>query len=147
VISTGPNRGKSHCYICETADRPAAVVFARSLSDQAGRLAQKLDKAIDQHKKADFRAWVTFLHDNQTKLDPQVVQWTSTHALRQLPVGVFEDTNGPPSYRLSRDADVTVLFFAKQKVVSNFAFRAGELTDEKIDEVMKALPKLLEEKP
>jgi hypothetical protein len=146
VLSTGPNRGKSHCYICETADRPAAVVFARSLSEQLGRLAHKFDKAIDEHKKADLRAWVTLLHDDQTGLDPKVVQWSSAHALRQLPVGVFEDLNGPPSYRLSRDADVTVLLFVRQKVVSNFAFRAGELTEAKADEVMKALPQILPEK-
>src|SRR5262245_35725506 len=29
VLSTGDQRGKSHCYICETADRPAVIVFAR----------------------------------------------------------------------------------------------------------------------
>ena len=29
-------------------------------------------------------------------------------ALRDVPVGVFENLDGPPSYRLSRDADVTV---------------------------------------
>jgi hypothetical protein len=57
-------------------------------------------------------------------------------------VGVFEDVEGPPSYRLHRDADVTVLLSVKQKVVVNHAFRAGELTDAKIAEIVKAIPKI-----
>ena len=72
-----------------------------------------------------------------------MVEWGKKHALRNLPLGVFEDAGGPPSYRLNRDADVTVLLFVKQKVVANFAFRAGELTEEKVGEVMKALPKIV----
>jgi hypothetical protein len=36
--------------------------------------------------------------------------------------------------------------FAKQKVAGNFAYRAGELTDERIKEVMNSLPKILEVK-
>jgi len=143
VVATGPQRGQSTCYICETAERPAVVVFARGLSDPLGKLAGRIDKAVSEHKAADLRAWVTFLSDDQPALDPQVVEWGKKHAVRNLPLGVFEDAGGPPSYRLNRDADVTVLLFVKQKVVANFAFRAGELTEEKVGEVMKALPKIV----
>ena len=41
---------------------------------------------------------------------------------------------------------MTVLLFAKQKVVANFAFRAGELDDKAIENVMKAVPQLFEKK-
>ena len=44
-----------------------------------------------------------------------------------------------------KDADVTVMLFTKQKVVANFAFRAGELTDKRIDEVVKAVPQTVRE--
>ena len=39
VVSVGPERGQSHCYICDTADRPAVVVFARTPSESLGKLA------------------------------------------------------------------------------------------------------------
>src|SRR5712691_9295714 len=61
VVATGPQRGQSYCYICETADRPAAVVFARSISEPLGKLAERLDKAVANQKAADLRAWITFL--------------------------------------------------------------------------------------
>ncbi|HLN29744.1 MAG TPA: hypothetical protein VK395_18505 [Gemmataceae bacterium] len=143
VISTGPHRGESYCYICETAERPAVVVFARSLSDPLGKLAQQLDKAVADHKKADLRCWITFLNEDQVHFDAKVVQWGLKHAIRSIPLGVFEEAGGPPSYRLAADADVTVLLFVKQKVVANFAFREGELKEEKIAEVVKALPRIL----
>ena len=142
VISTGPQRGTSHCYVCETEDRPAVIIFARSLSDPLGKLAQHVDKALAEHKKADLRSWITFLHEDQLSFDPKVIRWSQEHALKNLPLGVFEDAGGPPSYRLAAEADVTVLLSVKQKVVANFAFRAGELSEAKIAEIMTALPKI-----
>ena len=146
LVCTGPQRGQQHCFICETEDRPAVIVFARSLSDATGKLAHRLDRALADHKAADLRAWVTLLADDHTNMDPKVVAWAKQHAVGTVPVGVFEDVGGPPSYRLTRDADVTVLLSVKQRVVANFAFRAGELTDARIDEVMRALPRIVGKK-
>jgi hypothetical protein len=142
-MSTGEHRGQSYCYICETEERPAVVIFARGLSDPLGKLVGRLDKAVRAHQKENLRAWVTFLSDNQTGLDPQVVRWAEKHAIGTVPLGVFEDKDGPPSYRLAPDADVTILLFNKRRVAANFAFRAGELTDERASDVLKALPKIL----
>jgi hypothetical protein len=139
----GEQRGKSHCFICETANRPAVIVFARSLSDPLAKIVRGLDRALIDHKKAQLRAWVTFLHDDQSTFDPLVVQWSKKHALRSVPLGVFEDLDGPPSYRLSRDADVTIVCYVKQKVVANFAFRAGELSEAQIKKVLATVPRLL----
>jgi hypothetical protein len=143
VVVLGEQRGQSHCFICETADRPAVIVFARSLSEPLGKLAAGLDQALLDHKSADLRAWVTFLAEDELALSPQVLRWARKHALRSLPLAVFENTSGPPSYRLNADGDVTVLLSVKQKVVRNFALRAGELTPERIAEILKALPTIL----
>jgi hypothetical protein len=34
------------------------------------------------------------------------------------------------------------MLFVNQKVTANYVFRAGELTDEKVKEIVKALPDL-----
>jgi hypothetical protein len=143
VVVTGPNRGTSHCFICETADKPAIIVFARTLNDSLGKLAHGLDRAVVEHKDADLRAWITFLHEDQAGIDAKLVKWAQKHAVSSVPLAVFEELGGPPSYKLARDADVTVLLSVKQKVVANFAFREGELTDARIDEVLKAVPQLV----
>jgi hypothetical protein len=146
VVLTGPERGQSYCYICETADRPAVIVFARTLTDPLGKLVHKLDKALAEHKKAELRGWVTFLARDTAEFEARVVAWGKDHAISNLPLEVFTDTVGPPSYRLARAADVTVLLFVKRKVVANFAFRPGELNDARAAEVLQALPKIVKSK-
>jgi hypothetical protein len=147
VISTGPQRGQPFCYVCETGDKPAVIVFARALTDPLGKLVAQLDKAVADHKKADLRAWVTFLSDRQLELDPKVVKWSERFAIRAVPLGIYDvDPDGPPSYHLSKDAEVTVLMLVKQRVVANIAFRPGELNDDKNKEVMAALPRIVSEK-
>jgi hypothetical protein len=143
VVCVGAQRGQSHCYICETEDRPAVVVFARTLDDSLAKLVRGLDKALVEHKAADLRAWVTFLAEDQSALDAKILDWAKKQAVKNIPLAVFEDIGGPPSYKLSRDADVTVLLFVKQKVVRNFAYRAGELKDERIADVLKAVPEIV----
>jgi len=139
VISTGPERGKSHCYICETGEKPVVIVFARSLSKELGTLAVKIDKAMVDNKTSDLRGWITFLNTDQLKFDPKVVAWSRDLGLGHLPIGIFEDDGGPPAYRLNRDADITVLVCNKQKVAANFAFRTGELTSARMTEISRAI--------
>ena len=142
LVAVGPQRGQQHCFICETADRPVVIVFARNLSDPLGKLVSRIDKSLAENKAAELRGWVTFLAEDQTALDPKVVQWSQKHAIRSVPLAIFEDTVGPPTYLLANEADVTVLLSVKQKVVANFAFRAGELNDTAIETILKTVPKI-----
>ncbi len=146
VVATGKERGQLTCYVCETAEKPAVIVFARTPSKEIGELAAELDKAVADAKNSPLRGWVTFMSNDQPKMDPQVVEWGKKYAVKTMPLGVFEDADGPPAYRLNKEADATVLLFVKQKVVANFAFRAGELTEKARVEVLKAIPKILESK-
>jgi hypothetical protein len=146
VLATGKERGKSFCYICDTADRPAVIVFARSPNDALGKLVSGIDKAVTEHKAAELRSWVTFLSEPSKELEDRLVKWGRTHGVRNIDIGVFEDADGPPSYKLAGDADVTVILYVKRKVVADFAFRSGELTEERIAEVLKAVPGLVEKK-
>jgi len=143
VVATGPLRGQAHCFICEAADRPIVIVFARGLSDPLGKLVRRIDKAVAEHKKADLRAWVTFVGADQPTFDAHVVSWGQKQALKTVPLAIFEDAVGPPTYLLNRDADVTVLLSVKQRVRANFAFRAGELTDAAIADIFKSLPEIV----
>lgn len=142
LIATGPERGTTTCYVCETGDKPAVVLFVRSLSDPLGKLAGKLDQAVNDARVPELKGWVTLVGDGKNEVTNKLVDFGRQHAIRSMPLGSFEDPIGPASYRLSREADVTALLFVKQKVVANFAFRAGELNDAKADEIVKSLEKL-----
>jgi hypothetical protein len=149
LLSTGANRGQSKCLFCETGDRPAVVVFARSPNEALGKLATNLDKAIAEHKAAGLRSWVAFISKDQEAIDPQLVRWSKQHGLRSILVGTYVDPDegGPENYQLAREADVTVVLLVKQTVLATFAFRAGQLTDDASQRVLQAVPRLLDKKP
>src|SRR2546423_10852189 len=66
LVAVGPQRGQQHCFICEAADRPVVIVFARSMSDPLGKLVNRIDKSLAENKTAELRGWVTFLAEDQT---------------------------------------------------------------------------------
>jgi hypothetical protein len=146
VVATGEHRGQQHCFVCETGDRPAVIVFARSLSDPLGKLLHQIDGALAEQKKNELRAWATFLSKDQPGLDPRLVEFGKKHSIGNVSLTVFEDLVGPPTYRLAVEADVTVLVAVKQRVVANFAYRSGELNEGAIGRVMAAVRQLEEKK-
>jgi hypothetical protein len=146
LVATGPQRGQQTCYICEQhdANKPAVVIFARTTSDSLGKLLAKLDETAIAEKDTGVKVWMTLLAD---KADLEALaKWAQKQGVKAAPVGAFEDADGPPSYKLHKDADVTVILFTKQKVVANFAFRTGELDAKAIEQVMKSVPLLFEKK-
>jgi hypothetical protein len=146
LVATGAQRGQQTCYVCEQheGNKPAAVVFARELSEPLGKLLAKLEAAGADAKDSGYKVWMTQLAE-KADLDA-LAKWAQKQGLKTAPVGAYEDADGPPAYKLAKDADVTVLLFTKQKVVANFAFRAGELTDKQIETIAKAVPQLFEKK-
>jgi len=141
LVATGPERGQPTCYVCDTAEKPGVVVFARSVSDQLAKLLAACDQAVADRPKDAMRAWMTVLGEKTISLD-DLGRWATKAGLKAVPVGVFDDPVGPPSYKLADDADVTVVLFEKRKVVANFAYRAGELDDTAIRRVTEQLTQL-----
>jgi hypothetical protein len=141
LVATGPERGQPTCYVCETAEKPAVIVFARSLSDTLAHLLSKCDAAIAARPKDAMRAWMTVLGEKTIGLD-ELGKWSKQSGLKAVPVGVFDDPVGPPSYKLAENADVTVVVFTQRKVVANFAFRQGELDESAVKRIADELSRL-----
>ena len=127
-------------HLQQAEDDPVMIVFARTPSEPVGKLVHKMDELLT--KNAKLRGWTTFVAADAGPLSPKVVDWSKKHSTGNVPLAIFEDEIGPPTYRLARDADVTVLLSVKRKVVANFAFRAGELDAGAIDRIVAAVPKI-----
>lgn len=141
LVASGPQRGQPTCYVCETAEKPAAIVFARSLSEPLAKVLAACDAEVAARPKDAMRAWLTVLGEKTTGLD-DLGRWATRAGLKGVPVGVFDDAVGPPSYKLADEADVTVVLFENRKVVANFAFRSGELDDVAIKQISEQLGRL-----
>jgi hypothetical protein len=138
LVATGPQRGQQTCYVCETAEKPGVIVFARSLSEPLKKVLVACDEAMAARPKDALRGWMTVLGEKSAGLD-ELAKWAKNGGLKAMHVGIFDDPVGPPSYRLANDADVTVLLFADKKVVANLAFRNGELNDDAVKAIAAKL--------
>jgi hypothetical protein len=141
LVATGPERGQPTCYVCETAEKPGVIVFARSLSDPLAQILTACDSAIASRPKDAMRAWMTVLGEKSVGLD-ELARWATLAGLKAVPVGVFDDPVGPPSYKLADDSDVTVVVFENRKVLANFAFRKGQLDAASVKKVAAELARL-----
>jgi hypothetical protein len=135
LVATGPERGQPTCYICDQDMKPTVVVFARSLTPSLGKLLVKIDDVAVQQAESGFKAWMTLLTP-KADLDA-LAKWSQAEGLK-MPVGAFEDADGPPAYGLHKDAEVTVMVFTKKSVTANYALRAGELTGTTIAAIVKS---------
>ena len=108
-------------------------------------LVKKIDDATNSNKDARMGSFVVVLADDKDKMETELKKMAEKEGLKKI-VLTIDSTPGPTGYNIAKDADVTVLLYVKGTVKKNFAFKKGELTDAKIDEVLKEVPSILPEK-
>ena len=121
------------------------MIFAREVSDSLTSLVKKIDDACGSNKDARMGSFVVVLADDKDKMEAELKKMAEKEGLKKV-VLTIDSTPGPTGYNIAKDADVTVLLYVKGTVKKNFAFKKGELTDAKIDEVLKEVPGILPEK-
>jgi hypothetical protein len=141
LVASGPQRGQLTCYVCETAEKPAVIVFTRSVSEPLAKLVVACDEAVGAKAKDGVRGWMTVLGEKTIAVD-DLGRWAKQAGLKTMPVGVFDDPVGPPSYKLADDADLTVLLFVDHKVIANFAFRKGEFDEAASRQIVEEVKRL-----
>ena len=145
----GPHASHPHCLVCEFGLRPVVLLFIReSPADKPPLmdLLQKLDEAVDRYKNAELRAGVIVLNDDfpkeQTRPDLLRKLEASAKDLKHVVIAV-DGAAGPENYKISQDADVTVLVYNKHKVLTNFAFAKDQLTEKDVSTIMAAVRKMV----
>ena len=81
-------------------------------------------------------AFVIVLTDKPDDIDKALKKMAKDHKITNTPLTVFEGVKGPPNYKLSSDADVTVIMWEGRDVKVNHAFAANALNKEAIAKVV-----------
>jgi hypothetical protein len=138
------------------------LIFAREPAKDKDQgltdFLKKLDKAVEDYRRDDLRAFVVFLSPdasssaNDPKLtDPAklVEEATAREKLieRLQPrleglknvIACIYAAAGPKGYALSDKADVTLLYYHKYKVIANAAFKEGEFQSKDADTFLKTV--------
>lgn len=137
ILSVGEQRGRSHCYVCESVEKPVVILFAPArdpnkdsktdeswTSVEVSQIAKFLDG--EMAKRSALAAWLTFCNPKQEDLDGPIVRWADKAGLRRLPVGTFEDTLGPPAYRLDGKAILYAVIAKDGKIEKVLSLKQGE---------------------
>jgi hypothetical protein len=133
---TGAKSGDTFCYVCKfgAEARPGVVlIFTQKADDNLAKLV----KAVDEVQKANAKLGTVVVGvGGVAESDLEKLQ--NTHKLTTA-LTVASDKDGPPAYKLNKDAAVTVLVYKEGGVISkNFAFKDTQSAAEKADEIAAA---------
>jgi hypothetical protein len=121
------------------------MIFAREVSDSLTSLVKKIDAATAKNKKAKMGSFVVFISQNE-KLGDTLKSVASKQGIKSCVLTIMDNQSGPPKYEVAKDADVTVVLYNHREVVSNYAFKKGELNDKAIEKILADVPKILSSK-
>jgi hypothetical protein len=145
VVDTGkPDvSGRRLDYVERYGADTVVLVLARTASDALTALMKRIDAelAASSVERKKIRALLVMLTD-EVGLEAKLKELADKHRIRHVSVSVA-DAAGPSSWRIARDADITVIVYARRKVEANHAFGKGELDDQGIDTVIAELPRLV----
>jgi hypothetical protein len=137
--------GKSLCYRCKMGARPVVMVFARSADEKLAKLLKKIEEEIEEHQDAKLTSFVNMLGTDVDSLKKDTAEFVKVNGIERIAFVVpDEPKNGPDDYKISPDADLTVVCFKDGKVVANHALAKGQLSEPKIDAIVKAACKMVE---
>jgi len=141
---TGPLKGETLCYRCRYSNKPVVNIFAREITPELTELIKNVDKQVAKNKDKKMEAFVVFLSDDADAIEPKIKELAKKNKLT-IPLTLIEDVAGPEEYKISKDADVTVMMWVESEVKVNHAFAKGKLKKENVKKVAAETKKILED--
>ncbi len=142
---TGPLSNKSVCYVCRNGDRPVVMILMRRLSPKLNHLLKEVDKIVDKNRAIGLRSFGVLINDAPVKVAPQL-QTLAFDEKIALPLTVATRAIASPSCQnIHQDAEVTIVLYRKQRVVSNYGFRSGELTKKEVTTLLQRIHRFTKE--
>jgi len=141
---TGPKAGKTLCYRCMYGARPVVSIFAREIDDNVANLIKEVDKQVGANGDKKMAAFVVLLTDDADAAEATLKKVAETNNIKNVPLTVYDGTAGPESYKIAKDADVTVMMWNESDVKVNHAFSKGQFDKSKVKSVAGDSAKILE---
>ncbi len=140
---TGPAAGTKLCYRCRYGDRPVVSIFTRSVDGNVPALINQIDGVVGQNQNKDMKAFVVLLTDEEAAAEKSLKETAAKVSVANTPLTTFDGAAGPAKYKISKDADVTVMMWVDGKLKVNEALKASDLTNEKIAALVKQTSNIL----
>ena len=166
LMATGPRANMFHAPVGEYDLDPAVLIFLRDVDEVKGPVLdflKKVDAAIAAHPQARMGACAIILNDGgyrkvleapiNTAIKVPEIELTKAIEAKDDKLKVLRDAGkplkfvtlglgtvgGPEKYGLAKDADITVLFYSQQIVVSNSSFKKADFNDMAANKILKEI--------
>ncbi len=140
---TGPKAGEKLCYRCQYGTRPVVNIFARKMDANVTKLIKELDAVVGKNKDNAMSGFVVVLTDEPDAQEASLKEVAKKNEIKHLPLTVFENSVGPAKYKISKDADITVMMWVESDVKVNHALKAADLNSEAITKIVGDTKKIL----
>lgn len=141
---TGPKAGKSLCYRCAYGNRPVVTIFTRTMDDKVAQLVKQVDDVVGKNQENKMAAFVVLLTDDPDAAEGKLAEVAKKNKIQHIPLTVFDGVAGPPSYKVSEGADLTVMMWVESNVKVNHALEKGKLNEKQIEAIVADATKILE---
>lgn len=119
-------------------------IFARDITDSLASLVKQIDEQVGKNQSQQMAAFLVLLTEDPDGSAAKLEELAKKHGIKNVPLTLFDGEAGPPSYKIARDADVTVLMWKGLKVQVNHAFKNSDLNGKSVETVVADTAKILE---
>lgn len=141
---TGPSKGEELCYRCKFGDRPVVTIFAREVSEPVAKLAKEIDAVVAKNKDAQMKSFLVLMTDNPDDAGAKLAQVAEKQGIKNIPFTTFKGVAGPSAYKISKDADVTVMMWVDSAVKVSRGYGKGQLDGKAIEQLVADTKQILE---
>jgi hypothetical protein len=118
---TGPFAGQQVDYIEKLAGAPTVVVFVHHVTRQGHRLVTAVDRIVQERADLGLKGLIVFLDDDATARERLIPHYQRPLGV-QSPMAISVDgAEGPGTYGLNKEMELTILLAKENKVVHNMA--------------------------
>ncbi len=118
-------------------------IFTRSLTDNLASLVRQVDKNVADHKDEKLAGFVVLLTDDPDKAEAELKAFAKKHEIKNVPLTYFDGVAGPTSYKVAKEADVTVNLWVGKSSKANHAFKGDGLSEDAVAAIIADIPKVL----
>ena len=120
--------GETLCYRCRYGSRPMVMVFARDTGGMVPDLLNAIEQSVGENEEAKLKGIMTLIGEDAAALKADAGKIAQKADAKLVPVVVAKETKtGPLSYKISADADVTIVLANDSQVVKTHIFDAAKI--------------------
>lgn len=141
---TGPSKGKDLCYRCQYGNSPVVSIFAREMTPELAELTKSIDAAVEKNKDARMKAFLVLMSDDPKNVAPALEETAAKSEIKNVPLTTFKSAKGPGGYKVSEEADITVMMWVDSEVTVSKGFKKGQLDKDTIAKLVAETKTILD---